>query len=1569
MDVRNHETELKQLAEFVHDECQKRLRAYEAQPRDAAEHFETENEVLSGGYAYRQLYELVQNAADAILEAAEPQGRIHVRLSPNRLEAANTGAALDKLGIVALLNARSSPKRGNQIGRFGIGFKSLLKLGGRVDLTSRSVGLRFDPEACRDRIRRHLGLAKDAPAPGMRLAEVLNPAAESSPLFSSSRWSWATTVVSAEISDDAAFDRLSQEIADFPAEFLLFLPSAISLELEVEGAAPRILTKRFEDGFAVVGDGTNEARWKVFEASAKVDSQAARSDATHIQAREQVPLSWAVPVGGREQAGRFWAFFPTETQSRTSGILNAPWKLNSDRTNLIRGPWNEAIMQAAADLISGSLTALSTPEDCGAAVSAFPRQPERQDEIAVPLVRSLWDKIISSQVLPDVSGIPRNPSMLLRHFVENTEICRSWADLAGANARECYLHPDCYSSEARVSRLKTLVEEARRRDMQVLAKPPADEWLNCIASSDLALARNALAFVGRLLQENYKDGLFSVPEARLIPTAEGSLATPSEAVIVEGVAAPSGFFAVAAEIGSDPTYRAILIDQMKVRQFGSDSWHEQLKASLEKANADDSPSDWENFWQNFLSSPDEAKKSFVTKLSVGKVRLRAASGKWQRRGLLVVLDQQNEIPNDNLLDPDFRRSVEPHVPSDWLSECPTAVEHVGRGDPEIESYLRLLKDNAAEILRERINRKPQSWALVFASEEIRMPGGWRLLKHLAGAKAARLTGQMLGSISDETRVTAPVEIVHKTQAHVYPALSAPHPIFFWLTEHGQLRVGNLEVPLKCIHPELAGVLAEAEVPGFKAVEGFFRARDAETDLGSRFAWRRAKLTREATARFWEEVFKSLAERKSDFKALRPVWEMAHAEGAIPATLPSADGALPLSDIYVTSDPSVGHDLDDGRIILLSENVASAWVMAGAMELGAGPSMSFEKRLSAPSYLLDLFPELAAAQEDSEVLGTILAVWVGGLEEIVGPFRRAVTVGMDTDGAFLIDREQFVSRSWKEGVELLLRCLARHAVIPDGADLEEILSRIMDRKSDEARKAIRDEKSLELRLLKAIGGDIETLLGTLTPATRQAVENHVDPENLARLALAVHGPTLLSKLRDALELRGLAPPKRWGGEQSRLFVQELGFPIEFAASVGGRRDAELSVSGPIHLPPLHDYQEDILTSIGSLLDTGTGRRRAVVSLPTGGGKTRVAAEAVVRLVLKGDGRRTALWIAQTDELCEQAVQCFRQLWVNVGEPGEDLRIVRLWGGQRNPSQTEGDEPTVVIASIQTLNSRSGRPELAWVAQTGIVIIDECHHAITSSYTDLLRWLDVQVGSERAREREAPVLGLSATPWRGYNEDESERLAARFDRRWFPADQAGLHDKLSEMGVLADRSYRPLRYDRPITLTEREQQHVDTFGELPDSVVNRMGEDTDRNDLIIDAIAKSKAESILLFANSVAHAQYLAARLHLAGCPAAAVSGQTDRLARQHFTRQFRAGDLRIICNHSVLTTGFDAPKADMVLISRPVFSPVLYMQMVGRGLRGPANGGTAHCEIMTVEDNILNFRDRLAYHFCRRFFDT
>ena len=230
-----------ELAAFVLDECERRLRAYDAQPRDVREHYETEIEVLSGGYAWRQLFELVQNAADAIGEAGDTEGRIHIALEAGHIVAANTGAPLDKGGIVALLNARSSSKRAGQIGRFGIGFKSLLKLGGAVELVSRTVGLRFDPDWCRRTIRERLGLDSDAIAPSMRLAQPLEPETSASPL-ASAPYAWATTVVTAEVADPSVRERIVAEMAAFPAEFLLFLDADVELVLDVAGGPLRIIT-------------------------------------------------------------------------------------------------------------------------------------------------------------------------------------------------------------------------------------------------------------------------------------------------------------------------------------------------------------------------------------------------------------------------------------------------------------------------------------------------------------------------------------------------------------------------------------------------------------------------------------------------------------------------------------------------------------------------------------------------------------------------------------------------------------------------------------------------------------------------------------------------------------------------------------------------------------------------------------------------------------------------------------------------------------------------------------------------------------------------------------------------------------------------------------------------------------------------------------------------------------------------------------------------------------------------------------------------------------------------------
>jgi superfamily II DNA or RNA helicase len=482
------------------------------------------------------------------------------------------------------------------------------------------------------------------------------------------------------------------------------------------------------------------------------------------------------------------------------------------------------------------------------------------------------------------------------------------------------------------------------------------------------------------------------------------------------------------------------------------------------------------------------------------------------------------------------------------------------------------------------------------------------------------------------------------------------------------------------------------------------------------------------------------------------------------------------------------------------------------------------------------------------------------------------------------------------------------------------------------------------------------------------------EQLAELVLAQRGPTTLTILRDALREEGLRPPDRWNTAQALAFVAAIGFPPEFASSAEARREPEEWVSGPIELPPLHNFQQEVLEGLRSLLASGRGRRRAVISLPTGGGKTRVTVEAAVRLVLAPkSAARSVLWIAQTDELCEQAVQAFRQVWVNCGAQHTDLRIVRLWGGNRNPAPPSPDKPVVVVASIQTITSRFSAAELDWLRKPGLVVVDECHHAITPSYSRLLRWLDAEAPRAGAEEDEPPILGLSATPFR-VDDDESQRLARRFDSRWLPSDQEGLYARLLKDGVLARVKYEAL--DSHVGLTDDELAQLEQLGErwegldfenLLERINQRLAGDASRNERLVECIEDSTERSILFFTNSVAHAEEMAARLNLAGVTAAAISGDTPTAARRYFLERFQGGQIRVLCNHSVLSTGFDAPRTEMVLIARQVFSPVRYMQMVGRGLRGEKNGGTATCRIVTVLDNLGRFADRHPYHYCKNLY--
>ena len=154
-------------------------------------------------------------------------------------------------------------------------------------------------------------------------------------------------------------------------------------------------------------------------------------------------------------------------------------------------------------------------------------------------------------------------------------------------------------------------------------------------------------------------------------------------------------------------------------------------------------------------------------------------------------------------------------------------------------------------------------------------------------------------------------------------------------------------------------------------------------------------------------------------------------------------------------------------------------------------------------------------------------------------------------------------------------------------------------------------------------------------------------------------------------------------------------------------------------------------------------------------------------------------------------------------------------------------------------------------------------------------------------------------------------------------------------------------------------------LPRSVEDRIARDVDRTRRIVAAYENFVGNvnpdwSTLLFATSVEHAQTVAALLNVKGLKSRAVSGTTERSVRRRIVEEYRAGEIQVLVNYGVFREGFDAPGTRVIIVARPVYSPNLYFQMIGRGLRGPKNGGNERCLIVNVRDNIENFDRELAF---------
>lgn len=447
-------------------------------------------------------------------------------------------------------------------------------------------------------------------------------------------------------------------------------------------------------------------------------------------------------------------------------------------------------------------------------------------------------------------------------------------------------------------------------------------------------------------------------------------------------------------------------------------------------------------------------------------------------------------------------------------------------------------------------------------------------------------------------------------------------------------------------------------------------------------------------------------------------------------------------------------------------------------------------------------------------------------------------------------------------------------------------------------------------------------------------------------------------------------RHWHAGKSwpRYFTRILDFPPVFAGLPGSPREPDLlEVSPFVPLPELWEFQVELKDQVLDVLSGLPGANRGVLNLPTGAGKTRTAVESLIEWRLGQQGRPIIFWIAQSEELCEQAVQAFREVWTDLGHrPSavrQNLEIARFWGGAAIP-----DDPDVVVASIQKLQKAASDPnpdrrqELAALAERlGAVVVDEAHRMLAPSYGEVLRSLGIDPSPSSSA---VPLLGLTATPFRS-DEQETRQLVARFHRRLMTARSLGVDvvGALRQLRVLSEPEHEVLDYGSPEFLMDADHRFVDYFDQFNDfhpGFLQEIGQSENRNRALLDRLLELPADCpTLFFGCTVEQAVAMAVLLRRAGRPAEAITADTRSATRRALIEEFRGQRLSVLCNYQVLTTGFDAPRVRAVVIGRPTTSQVLYEQMIGRGMRGPHFGGTDKCTVVDVRDNI-RFRGQLAF---------
>lgn len=329
--------------------------------------------------------------------------------------------------------------------------------------------------------------------------------------------------------------------------------------------------------------------------------------------------------------------------------------------------------------------------------------------------------------------------------------------------------------------------------------------------------------------------------------------------------------------------------------------------------------------------------------------------------------------------------------------------------------------------------------------------------------------------------------------------------------------------------------------------------------------------------------------------------------------------------------------------------------------------------------------------------------------------------------------------------------------------------------------------------------------------------------------------------------------------------------------------------------LRPYQDDIAKKVATSKDS------VLIEAPTGAGKSVIACEIARNEINKGG---KVLIVAPKIILLEQLQDTFRDL-----EP-------QIIHGPKDYDTTH----SVFISTLQTAHKR----ELGF--EPTMIMIDEVHFGFSGKMIETL-----------LSDFNGRLIGLSATPYdqnskpiEGFTEHINEYdLNYMFKHGYLvqPVCYAPIKVDLSDITVQAG-DYNQLELDDSFNNFESISQIVESTKELIE-----------------------KQTATLIFCINISHAKAVAAAYSEAGIPTKAMHSKLSKTEQDSIMLEYREGKVKMLANPMMLTTGFDDPATDCIVLARATKSQNLYRQMVGRGLR--LCKGKTHAKIIDCAGVIDN----------------